>query len=311
MNSSTEGLDIYFDDLKRLPVLGGEEQQDLAEKVSQGDGAARDKLISHNARFVVSVAKKYRWSEVPLADLIQAGNMGLIIAVDKFDLSRGYKFITFAVSWIRQQILLCIAQQRSTIRIPIGARSLLNKIEEYRNCFLEEFGRLPSDEEIAKAVNTSVEYARQLQFSRPASSLDDTLGLEGAVQRYELVPDDTTPNPEEQYLWREEREELLKRRQLVLDILKSIPVRKVNQEMHERNIQMFIEHYGLDGSGLYPTLQEIADVHGITREAVRQSINRVFQRVQARIGLAEGKRIPAGNKSRSVWRGSAGTGLLG
>lgn len=311
MSRDSDGFDVYLEEISHIPILSAKEELELARRAREGDETALEKLIIHNTRFVVFAAKKYRASKVPFPDLVQAGNLGLIIAAQLFDPSRGVKFISFAVYRIREQILLCMAQQRSTIRIPIGARNLLVEIERYRESFNVQSGRLPSDDEVAKNFHVKVEMVRQLQVSDSPASLDVSIRRDSKDEMYELIPDDTARNPEELYLWREEREELLRRRQLVLDILKSLPVRKVNHEMHKRNIQMFIEHYGLDGRGVYPTLKEIGDVHGITREAVRQAIDRVFQRVQARIGLAEGKRIPAGNKSRTVWRGSAGTGLLG
>lgn len=311
MDRGEEGLDIYLEELRRIPLLTAEEQFELACKAWAGDAEARDELISRNLRFVVSVAKKYRASKVPLADIIQAGNLGLTIAAKKFDPWRGVKFTSFAVHRIRGQILLCLEKQRSTIRIPIDARNLLVEIEQYRESFAERFGRFPSDEEVAKNLHIRVETVSQLQISDSISSLDDPLSQERKVERYELIPDKMTLNPEELYIRREERKELLRKRQLVLDILASIPARKSNHKMHERNVSMFVEYYGLDGSGTYPTMQEIGDAHGITREAVRQKIEHLFQRVQESIGLTEARRAPAGNRSRTVWRGSAGTGLLG
>jgi DNA-directed RNA polymerase sigma subunit (sigma70/sigma32) len=188
---------------------------------------------------------------------------------------------------------------------------LVMEIERFRVQFIDQYGRPPADVDVANELGVSSDTVKQLQIVSDQSSLDVVSGADGLVSVHELVPDEKNLNPEELCLCQEERGLLLKRRQLVLDILSEIPEREWDQRFHSRNVRMFIEHYGLDGSGRYPTQQELAEAHGITRQAVSLVLIRLYEKVQMRIGRAEGKRVPAGSRSRTVWRGSAGTGLLG
>src|SRR3990172_13444012 len=172
-NRESQSLEKYLQEIGKVDLLTPEEEVDLAKRIKQGDQIALEKLTKANLRFVVSVAKQYQNQGLSLADLINEGNIGLIKAAKRFDETRGFKFISYAVWWIRQAILQALAEQSRIVRLPLNRVGTLHKIGKISNSLQQEFGREPSADEIAKELAlTSLEVSDTLQISNTHLSLD-------------------------------------------------------------------------------------------------------------------------------------------
>lgn len=248
---TTDTLGMFLREIGRYPLLTKDDEIVLAKKVEMGDEKAKEQMINSNLRLVVSIAKRYQ-GQLPLLDLIQEGVLGLIRAVEKFDWRKGYKFSTYATWWIRQAVGRAVQTQSRTIRLPVHQAEREWKVAKVERELMEKLGRMPTEEEVAKAAKIS---ARQLKDLRDAArivaSLDQPVGWEGETPLGELKAE--TGGFEEE-LTMSLREESLRR---ALDLLP------------ERERQVISLRYGLD-SGSPMTLQAIADDLGVTRERVRQ-----------------------------------------
>ena len=246
-------LQLYLNEIKRHPLLSPEEEYRVARRAARGDPQARERLITSNLRLVVSIAAQYRDLGVPLLDLIQEGNIGLITAVERFDPSRGYKFSTYATWWIRQAIMRSLVKHLRVIAVPDYLVSLLHKITQLEEQYLQERGDLPSSEELAAEIGVSPEILQRLLQVRPFTpSLDTPIGEEEDETLLESVAADRGA-PERETLRAVQRERL----------------EQALAELDARERRILILRYGLEDN--HPrTLVEIGMALNLSRERVRQ-----------------------------------------
>lgn len=247
-------LDRYLQEISRYPLIDQEEEARLARRIRRGEEEALLKLVRANLRFVVSVSKKYQNRGVPLPDLISEGNVGLIRAAHKFDETRGIKFISYAVWWIRQAILQALAEQSRVVRVPLNRAGLLHRISKYRAAQLQRLGREPRAEEIARGLElTRAEVEQALAIARSPLSLDAPIvpGEDGRL--IDHIPDRTSPGPEEKA-----HEKLL-----------TEALAKILDTLSGREARVLRLYFGLGGEEPR-SLEEIGKLLGVTRERVRQ-----------------------------------------
>ena len=245
---------MYLKEIGKVPLLTAEQEQDLAQRMLEGDEAAKSQLIEANLRLVVSIAKRYLGRGMQFLDLIQEGNLGLIKAVDKFDHSKGFKFSTYATWWIRQAITRAIADQARTIRIPVHMVETINRLVREQRALIQELGREPTVEEIAERMNLSVEKVREIQkISQEPVSLEKPIGEEEDSHLGDFIPDDDAMSPADQVAYTLLKEQLL-------DAMKGLTARE------EKVLRL---RFGLD-DGRQRTLEEVGKEFNVTRERIRQ-----------------------------------------
>ena len=273
-------VSLYLNEMDRVPLLTKEEEVELAKQMEAGRIArekmldydsdskefetlkkavekgrdARDHLIKANIRLVVNIAKKYRRYSSSFLDLIQAGNVGLIRAVDKFDYTRGNRFSTYATWWIRRSVLRHLNQKERTIRLPNYLSTKIRKVHRVRKELTTVLSRTPTNEEVAKQLDMSAEeVGKLLEYAQRAISLDQPVGEDGDSDLQSYIENKDAPNP-----FVEVRQNLLA--EDVIDAL---------NELTEREAKILILRYGLNGSRKH-TLKELGEIFGITRERIRQ-----------------------------------------
>ncbi len=245
---------MYLKEIGKVDLLSPEEEIDLASRMAEGDVGAKKRLTEANLRLVVSIAKHYVGRGMLFLDLIQEGNLGLIKAVEKFDYSKGYKFSTYATWWIRQAITRAIADQARTIRIPVHMVETINKLIRVSRQLLQELGRDPNPEEIAKEMNMPIEKVREImKIAQEPVSLETPIGEEEDSHLGDFIPDDDAPAPSEVASFTMLKEQLMD----VLDTLTS------------REEKVLRLRFGLD-DGRPRTLEEVGKVFNVTRERIRQ-----------------------------------------
>lgn len=245
---------MYLKEIGKVPLLSAEEEIELAKKMEEGDERAKQKLAEANLRLVVSIAKRYVGRGMLFLDLIQEGNLGLIKAVEKFDYRKGYKFSTYATWWIRQAITRAIADQARTIRIPVHMVETINKLIRVQRQLLQELGREPQPEEIAKEMDIPVERVREiLKISQEPVSLETPIGEEEDSHLGDFIQDDNVPVPAEAAAFHLLKEQLVE----VLDTLT------------EREKKVLTLRFGLE-DGRARTLEEVGKEFKVTRERIRQ-----------------------------------------
>jgi len=252
------GLDdpvrMYLKEIGRVPLLTAEEEVELAKRIEQGDETAKRRLAEANLRLVVSIAKRYVGRGMLFLDLIQEGNLGLIKAVEKFDFRKGFKFSTYATWWIRQAITRAIADQARTIRIPVHMVETINKLIRVSRQLLQELGREPTPEEIAKEMDLPVERVREImKIAQEPVSLETPIGEEEDSHLGDFIEDQEAPAPAEEASFLMLKEQL----EGVLDTL---------TPREEKVLRL---RFGLD-DGRSRTLEEVGQVFGVTRERIRQ-----------------------------------------
>jgi RNA polymerase primary sigma factor len=257
---AAEGISIddpvrmYLKEIGKVPLLTAAEEISIAKRMADGDEEARKELIDANLRLVVSVAKKYVGKGLLFLDLIQEGNLGLIKAVEKFDYRKGYKFSTYATWWIRQAITRAIADQARTIRIPVHMVETINKLIRCQRQLIQELGREPRPEEIAKEMDITVEKVREIKkIAQEPVSLETPIGEEEDSHLGDFIPDEDAPEPATVASFTLLREQLME----VLDTL---------TPREEMVIRL---RFGLD-DGKTRTLEEVGRVFKVTRERIRQ-----------------------------------------
>ncbi|HJD35188.1 MAG TPA: RNA polymerase sigma factor RpoD [Candidatus Mediterraneibacter tabaqchaliae] len=245
---------MYLKEIGKVPLLNAEREIELAKRMEEGDEEAKKELAEANLRLVVSIAKRYVGRGMLFLDLIQEGNLGLIKAVEKFDYHKGYKFSTYATWWIRQAITRAIADQARTIRIPVHMVETINKLIRVSRQLLQELGREPLPEEIAKELDMPVERVREiLKISQEPVSLETPIGEEEDSHLGDFIQDDNVPVPAEaaaQTLLKEQLDE-------VLDTLT------------EREQKVLRLRFGMN-DGRARTLEEVGKEFDVTRERIRQ-----------------------------------------
>ncbi len=257
-------LDQYLKEISAYPLLTREQEVELARRIKQGDQEALDTLVRSNLRFVVSVAKKYQNQGVALGDLINEGNLGLIRAGQKFDETKGIKFISYAVWWIRQAILQALAEQSRIVRVPLNRAGALHRIGKRTSALLQELGREPTAEEIAEDLDLSeAEVERTMALSQTHLSLDAPLNPGEDSRLLDYLPDQFSPAPDD-----ETYERAL-----------SVTIEEALSTLKEREAKILRLYFGLDGQEPM-TLEEIGSLLGITRERVRQIKERALVRLR-------------------------------
>jgi len=257
-------LRLYFDDIAESTPLSREREVELADKIKNGDMRARDEMIRANLRFVVDVAKKYQNRGLSLSDLISAGNLGLITAADRFDGTKGYKFISYAVWWIRQSILQTLAEHVRTVRLPLNKVSLLKDISKASRKLGQDRATEPAIEEIAAELEVPAEEVLETILSaRAVCSLDESFTDDDERSLLNTLPDDTTEAPDADILRESAR----------------VQLESALSTLEERELRIIRLYFGLDGNEAL-TLEEIGDMMNLTRERIRQLKERALSKLR-------------------------------
>jgi RNA polymerase primary sigma factor len=263
-NRDTLSLDKYLREIGKCELISAEKEVELAKRIKKGDRIALEILIKANLRFVVSVSKQYQNQGLSLPDLINDGNLGLIKAAEKFDETRGFKFISYAVWWIRQSILQALAEQARIVRLPLNKIGSINKIKKAFNQLEQEFQREPTTDEVAKLMETKPEIVEDsLNFARIHVSMDAPLGEEEANNMYDVMLNDDSLNPEDSLM-----DTSLKR-----EIERSLGT------LGDREAETLRFYFGLNGYQSH-TLEEISGEFGLTRERVRQIKEKAIKKLK-------------------------------
>ena len=255
---------MYLKEIGQVKLLSAEEEVELAKRVSEGDQKAKNKLTEANLRLVVSIAKKYSGRGLHILDLIQEGNTGLIRAVDKFDWTKGNKFSTYATWWIRQAITRAIADQARTIRVPVHMVEVINKATRCNRKLVQELGREPTVEEIAKELNLPVE--KIIEANRTAAdtlSLDTPVGDEEDTSIGSFVEDERTPGPAD----------------ATSNALLAEALKEILDTLTEREADVLRMRFGMY-DGRTHTLEEVGQIFGVTRERIRQIENKAIRKLR-------------------------------
>lgn len=245
---------MYLKEIGKVPLLNSEQEVELAKRIQDGDEVAKQKLAEANLRLVVSIAKRFVGRGMQFLDLIQEGNLGLIKAVEKFDFTKGFKFSTYATWWIRQAITRAIADQARTIRIPVHMVETINKLIKTERQLIQELGRAPQPEEIAKMMDMPTEKVREImKIAQEPVSLETPIGEEEDSHLGDFIEDDAAPAPAEAAAFTMLKEQLIN----VLDTL---------TPREEKVLRL---RFGLD-DGRARTLEEVGKEFNVTRERIRQ-----------------------------------------
>ena len=263
-NRDTPSLDKYLQEIGRVDLITPEEEVSLARKIKKGDHEALAKLVRANLRFVVSVAKQYQNQGLNLPDLINEGNLGLIKAAQRFDETRGFKFISYAVWWIRQAILQALAEQARIVRLPVNKIGSINKINRVLARLEQKFEREPSAQEIADVLEVASEEVKEVLKSNGRTiSMDAPISNEEDNNMYDVIQSDDTPSPDK----------LLINESLTYEIERALST------LAPRESKVIKLYFGI--SLKHPlTLEEIGEELGLTRERVRQIKEKALKRIQ-------------------------------
>ncbi len=263
-NRETASLDKYLQEIGKVDLITAEEEVDLAQRIKAGDRVALEKLTKSNLRFVVSVAKQYQNQGLSLPDLINEGNLGLIKAAKRFDETRGFKFISYAVWWIRQSILQALAEQSRIVRLPLNKIGSINKINKAYAHLEQEHERAPSSEELAEVLEMSENDIKEsLKNSGRHISMDAPL-VEGEDSNlYDVLRSGESPSPDQE---------------LMLESLRT-EIERALSTLTSREADLIRLYFGLNGS--HPmTLEEIGEEFDLTRERVRQIKEKAIRRLK-------------------------------
>ena len=263
----------YLKDIKEIPLLTAREEIELATRIRKGDLKAKRQMTLSNLRLVINIAKRYAHLGVPLLDLIEEGNLGLMKAVTKYNPKKGFRFSTYGAWWIRQYITRAIANQGKTVRIPVYMTELLSKFKRVTEELSQKFGRKPAASEIARRMRLPVERVERMQelvTSAQTTSLETPVGEEGETEMIDLLQDETIPSPQED----------------ITRFLQHERIGALLQKMSERERRLLTLRYGLE-DGVSRTLGETAKFFGITRERVRQIEVVAIRKLRALIAAEE------------------------
>lgn len=263
-NRDTLSLDKYLHEIGKVELLSAEKEVELAKRIKKGDRDALETLIKANLRFVVSVSKQYQNQGLSLPDLINEGNLGLIKAAERFDETRGFKFISYAVWWIRQSILQALAEQARIVRLPLNKIGSINKINKAFNKLEQEYQREPTVDEIATLMESKPELVEDsMNFSSIHVSMDAPLREEEGNNLYDVMLNDDSPRPDEELIDGSLRQE----------------IERSLATLGEREAEILRFYFGLKGYQPH-TLEEIGDEFGLTRERVRQIKEKAIKKLK-------------------------------
>jgi RNA polymerase primary sigma factor len=258
-------LDLYFQEVKAYSLLTRAEECELARGIHSNDSESLHKLVKANLRFVVSIAKEYAHYGVPLEDLINEGNLGLLKAAQRFDETRGFKFISYAVWWIRQSILAALANHSKIVRMPLNRARVLNQIKKASGELQQKLRRKPEPEEIAKALGLSLDEVKAtLPLMQDNFFLDDFVGNDEDSTYLDFLEDTTAVGPDNK----------------VLDDDLNTSIGRMLGDLKEREAKVLKLYYGL-GSDQEMTLEEIGRIMGLTRERIRQIKEEAFEKIRS------------------------------
>ena len=263
-NRETASLDKYLQEIGKVELITADEEVELAQRIRQGDRIALEKLTKANLRFVVSVSKQYQNQGLSLPDLINEGNLGLIKAAQRFDETRGFKFISYAVWWIRQSILQALAEQSRIVRLPLNKIGSINKINKTYAKLEQEFEREPNAEEIAEVLDlTEAEVKESMKNAGRHVSMDAPLVQDEDNNMYDVLKSDEVVTPETELLYESLRKE----------------IDRAISTLTQREADVVRLYFGLNGS--HPmTLEEIGEKFDLTRERVRQIKEKAIRRLK-------------------------------
>ncbi len=263
-NREGQSLDKYLQEISKENLLTPEEEIQLAIRIKQGDEEALNKMVKSNLRFVVSVAKQYQNQGLSLGDLINEGNLGLIKAAKRFDETRGFKFISYAVWWIRQAILQALAEQSRIVRLPLNKVGTISKISKAYNELEQEFEREPSPDELAEQLDLEVkEIFKSLKLQERHLSVDAPIGDDGNNSLLDVLANKDNPSPDDA---------------LMRESLKA-EIHRVLSMLTEREAEVIKLYFGLNNTHAY-TLEEIGEKFNLTRERVRQIKEKAIRRLR-------------------------------
>ena len=263
-NRETASLDKYLQEIGRVDLITADEEVELAQRIKAGDVAALEKLTKANLRFVVSVAKQYQNQGLTLPDLINEGNLGLIKAAQRFDETRGFKFISYAVWWIRQSILQALAEQSRIVRLPLNKIGSINKINKMYAYLEQANERVPSAEEIARELDMSVNDVKESMKNAGRHISMDAPLVEGEDSNlYDVIRSNESPNPD---------------KSLILDSLRT-EIERALETLTPREADVIRLYFGL-GDQHARTLEEIGETFDLTRERVRQIKEKAIRRLK-------------------------------
>jgi RNA polymerase primary sigma factor len=266
-----EALKVYLGEIKKTPLLTAEEEKQLALRVKQGDVEARMRMIKANLRLVVNIAKKYSHFGVPLTDLIEEGNLGLMRAVSLYNPNQRFRFSTYAAYWIRQYITRALANQAKTIRVPVYMVEAIAKWKKVVELLTQKLGRRPRLKEVAKEMKTSIKKIKQLRsMITRTTSLETPIGKDGTGQFVDLIADESSASAVDE----------------IAQVLRQERVEELLAGMSAREREVLSLRYGLK-DGATHTLSEIAQKFGITRERVRQIENTAMTKLRTYIRTRE------------------------
>ena len=255
---------MYLKEIGKVPLLSAEEEIEIAKRMEEGDEEAKKKLTESNLRLVVSIAKRYVGRGMLFLDLIQEGNLGLIKAVDKFDYRKGYKFSTYATWWIRQAITRAMADQARTIRVPVHMVEVINKLSRVQRQMLQDLGREPTPDELARELDMPVEKVQEVQkYGREPISLHTPLGEDGDSEFGDLIEDTDAIAPSDAVAFSLLQEQF----------------KQVLETLSPREAGVIKMRYGLE-DGQPKTLDDIGRVYGVTRERIRQIESKTMSKLR-------------------------------
>ena len=255
---------MYLKEIGRIPLLSSEEEIELAKRMEEGDEEAKKKLSEANLRLTVSIAKRYSGRGMQFLDLIQEGNLGLIRAVEKFDWKKGFKFSTYATWWIRQAITRAMADQARTIRVPVHMVEVINKLSRVQRQMLQDLGREPTPDELARELDMPVEKVQEVQkYGREPISLHTPLGEDGDSEFGDLIEDTDAIAPSDAVAFSLLQEQF----------------KQVLETLSPREAGVIKMRYGLE-DGQPKTLDDIGRVYGVTRERIRQIESKTMSKLR-------------------------------
>lgn len=264
----TEPLKIYLKEIGRIPLLTAEEELELGRQIAEGDTEARRKMEETNLRLVVAVAKHYAGKGMQFMDLIQEGNIGLMRAVEKFDYTKGSKFSTYAVWWIKEAILRALDSQSREIRVPVRVAQNMNKISKTERKMEQTLGREVAAEEIAKELHMTTEEVERMQsYIKNPVSLETPVGDEEDSSLEDFIEDTQEPTPEE----------------AVAALVQKEEVQEMLSTLTEKEQKILRLRYGLEDGNVH-TLEETGQILGVTRERIRQLESRALEKLRKSAG---------------------------
>jgi len=262
-----EAIKIYLNDIKKIPLLSAEEEIELAKKIQRGDVEAKTGMIKANLRLVVSIAKRYSHFGVPLTDLIEEGNLGLMKAVTMYSPDQHFRFSTYGAYWIRQYITRALANQAKTVRVPVYMVEAIAKWKRAVERLTQKLGRRPRLKEVAKEMKTTIKKIKQVRgMVTRTTSLEAPIGKDGTGQFADILPDESSASATEE----------------IAQLMRHERVVELMETMNPREREVLSLRYGLKDKTTH-TLNEIAQKFGITRERVRQIENAAMGKLRAHI----------------------------